>query len=231
MNAINKTCIGLLPIILSNTAAAIDLSGTPYVEGKFGYSWAKVHDVKKASTTIVSTLDHPTRHTNSFLVGASIGYEFSAPSTPVWIEAEYLQRTHLDYNTTTRSVTTVFDYSSDIFNQTILGNLFFDIFTKDRFHVFVGGGMGLALNETKSKTIETSPPSSSVVKQNVHRYSFSWMGSAGAAFDATNWLTISASYRYSGLGALRWRSSIVEYDTNEFDASEAILGFRLTMPE
>lgn len=221
---------GILLCFITNTALAIDLSGQPYIEGKLGYSWSKGKDVKaKPSSTDIQFPDDDF-NSNSFLGGGSIGYQFTGAAVPVRIEAEYLRRSQFDYNTTaTSAFSNNVPFDSDITNQTALANLFVDIPLTERFTGFVGGGLGASFNDTHTKV--TAGPS--VFRDDASQSSFSWMLSAGAGIQATDWLAVTLSYRYSDLGDIRWESvSTVKdkIDSTSFYAHEAMVGFRLTMP-
>ncbi len=216
----------ILLSFIANTALAIDLSGQPYIEGKLGYSWAKGKDVKGKPSPTNITFPNDSFNSSSLLGGASLGYQFAGMALPIRLEAEYLRRSHFEYDTTSVGFGINIPFKSDITNQSALANLFVDIPVTERFTGFLGGGMGAAFNHTHTKI--TTPGGTS--SGDANKTAFSWMVSAGAAVQATDWLAFTLSYRYSDLGDIRWEPNSDQVNSSSFHAHEGMLGFRLTMP-
>lgn len=232
MLKINRISTGALLLLLTSSAYALHDATSIYLEGKFGYSWAKASDIKKKASSSNIDINQSSFSDGSFLVGGSAGIQFNTFDFPFRIEAEYMQRDHLSFNPGITSSGFVLPYKTEITSRTVLGNIFVDFPLREQFSAFIGAGAGVAFNNTDDKLSFNNILISDSV---ANRYAFSWMASAGAALQATSWLTITASYRYSDLGDLRFRSDTTntfdEYNTHNFYANEAMLGIRLTAPQ
>ncbi len=230
MNKKVASCAGILLSFLANSAFADDYSGELYIEGKGGGSWATMKSLsaKPLSGTDV-TVNHKSQESTRWMYGGAIGYQFGNTAIPVRIETEYLRRDKYEYDSSTLFVGRTESIRSSIVNQTVLGNLFVDIPLTDNFMVFIGGGMGVAFNRTHTNFVSAG----TTTTDSTDRVAYSWMGSAGMGFQATDWLALNLSYRYSDLGDVRWSvgESSFQMNSGSFRAHEGMLGFRLTMPK
>ncbi len=228
MNKKIASCAGVLLGFLANSAWAEP--GQLYLEGKGGGSWGSIKSIsaEPLSGTTAVTVNKTHTESTRWMYGGAIGYQLNSLVIPLRIETEYMYRNRYPYNKDPVFTGTTDQLRSDIINQTVLGNLFIDIPVMDNFLVFIGGGGGVAFNRTYSDFVQGT----TTTRDTTDRVGASWMASAGLAYQATDWLALSLSYRYSDLGPVRWSvsESGMQMNSHNFKASEALLGFRLTLP-
>jgi opacity protein-like surface antigen len=212
-----------------------DYYGSPYISGKFGITQMQANNITNISpTTIPNPPTVTTMERSSLVYGGSVGYQFDGYngfSIPIRFEGEYLYRSLVDYDDNPIVVTGINALSSNLYTQTILGNIFLDIPVTEMFQFFVGGGGGLSNARTHSKIYDIA--TGALLETSItDRDAASWMASAGINVKPLKWIAVELSYRYSDLGSVRWTSAGTNDDlqSNNFIANEVFLGVRLIAP-
>jgi opacity protein-like surface antigen len=223
MNNKHSICASLLSLFVS--LPAFSDVGNIYGTGKIGWSWENLTSVSDSSTGVppVST----SANAGVLAYGGAVGFRWNTFLIPIRMEVDYTYRNNLSYNTDLVGGLAT-QLKSTVQSQTILGNLYIDIPVVDMFSVFLGGGGGLAYNTTNNKFIEAPITD----KSTTYRDAGAWMATAGVSVIPLEWLAIDLSYRYSGLGSVRWTGVGVgeELNSTNFTAQEVFLGFRFTVP-
>ena len=113
--------------------------------------------------------------------------------------------------------------SNTLNSQTVLVNGFYDIDTGTKFTPFVGGGLGVAINNTSGTATLLS--NSATASYSTSKTSFAWAlgGGVNYAIDS-NW-SVDASYRYIDLGKANFGSSTAIMG-GDASAHELIAGLR-----
>ncbi len=248
---------------------ALAVSGI-YVAPKVGWSGGEISDFDinfpfSSGSALEADLkaSKGSSNTNAVGWGGAVGYKYDSLPVPLRMETEYLYRNHYTINSEFHPSRTGgggfllgtqnFEngdyeaFSSTVDSQTILANFYLDIPVTKMFALFVGAGLGAALNYSDSSLsiygIDSDFIGSADGKD--HDYAFSWMGTAGVTVNPLEWLAIDLSYRYSDLGDVSYRidnavapsivilggeSSLSAYDS-ELTAQEVYLGFRFMIPD
>lgn len=219
-------CAGILLGFVS-TCAMADY-GSPYGAGKFGWTQEKASSIENTAVS-GDTTSAPTKNNmqkSTYLYGGALGYQYNGFIAPIRFEGEYLYRATIDHNSDPILVGGTSSMKTNLYTQTIMGNLYLDIPITDMFLFFVGGGGGLA--NTRTHTTRTA--STVVTKNETDRDAVTWMATAGMTIKPADWFALEASYRYSNLGSVRWSVGDIELTSNNFTANEVLVGFRLTAP-
>jgi opacity protein-like surface antigen len=230
MNYKQKFCVTLFSSLVSLPALA-DL-GNPYASGKIGWAWENVSDIKNVSLLTDATPNKTSMDESLLSYGAAVGYRFNSFYVPIRFEADYTYRNNLSYNADPVYVGGTDSFKSTLQSQNILGNVYIDIPVLEMFGFFIGGGGGLAFNRTTNKlyTPATLVDPAAVFESTTDRNGLAWMATAGLSILPAHWLALDLSYRYSGLGSVRWTDLTTELDSYNFNAQEVFLTFRFTLP-
>ncbi len=245
---------------------ALAVSGI-YVAPKVGWSGGEISDFDidfayssklPPNETVLSSKD--SSYTNVVGWGGAVGYKYDSMRLPLRMETEYLYRNHYTMDSMFHparggAVVGPFvppvtknseSFTSTVDSQTILANFYLDIPVTKMFALFVGAGLGGALNYSNSSLsiYDKTGLFAGSASGKDHDYAFSWMGTAGVTVNPLEWLAIDLSYRYSDLGDVTYRientvdiggskggvTSLSAYDS-ELTAQEVYLGFRFMIPD
>lgn len=231
MNYKQSMCVALLSTFVSLPALA-DL-GNAYASGKIGWAWENITNIQNTSLLAPDAIPASTSTNASVLAyGGAVGYRFNTFYVPIRIEVDYTNRNNLTYSPNPIYVGGTDHLKSTMQSQDVLGNLIIDIPVVEMFGFFVGGGAGLGFNRTTNRLYSRGDvfDDGDVLDTNTDRNGFAWMATAGLSVLPLHWLAIDLSYRYNGLGAVRWTDTYAELTSNNFSAQEVFLSFRFTLP-
>jgi opacity protein-like surface antigen len=225
MNYKQSMCAALLSAFVSLPALA-DL-GNAYASGKIGWAWENITTIDNTSLFVPELLPAETSTSgNALSYGGSVGYRFNTFYVPIRLEVDYTNRNNTSYNPNPIYLGHPDHLKSTLQSQDVLGNVIVDVPVVEMFGFFVGAGAGLGFNRTTNKLYSDGD----VFETNTDRNGFAWMATAGLSVLPLHWLAIDVSYRYNGLGAVRWTDTYAELTSNNFSAQEVFLSFRFTLP-
>ena len=189
-------------LALSGVAHAADIPA--YVALKAGASFESLDNMTNTSPNVSNPAPVATTSQSgtSALVGAAVGLNFKQWGAPVRGEVEYDYRSDLGYNPNPNfnGVAVPTKSSNSIESQTIFFNGYYDISTGTKFTPFVGGGVGVAFNNTNTTgTVISTGQSGS--PNNGSRTEFAWNVGAGVNYAIANQWSMDAAYRYVDLGS------------------------------
>lgn len=224
----STACAGILLGLVATNAFA-DPYGSPYGSAKFGWTQEKATHIKNTAVSgdttnppIKSNFQHST-----YVYGGALGYQYTGFLAPLRMEGEYLYRSNVEHNSSPILLTGTSTMTSNLYTQTILGNVYVDIPITNMFQLFIGGGGGLANTRTHTKR----DSSGTITKNETDRDAVSWMATAGLSIKPIEWIAVEASYRYSDLGSVRWGVGDIELTSNSYTANEVMVGIRLIAPD
>jgi opacity protein-like surface antigen len=214
-------------VFAAESALADDLGGLQglYLGGKAGVSFEGVDNLKNTSPVANPAAVNVTSQSNTVgAFGANIGYNFKRLGAPIRAEVEYTYRTDFDYspNPVFSNAGVASSLNSTLNSHTVMVNAYYDIDTKTKFTPYVGGGLGVAINQTSS-TLSVAGVSGS--KDN-SQTNFAWSLGAGIGYALdSNW-TAELGYRYIDLGKAVYGGSVVSVTSDSVTAHEVTAGIR-----
>lgn len=228
-----SACAGIL-LGFASLSAMADY-GSPYFSAKGGLSQMEAKEISNVNLLAPGTPSTNNMQHSSYVYGGALGYQFNGYegfSVPVRFEGEYMYRSPIDYNANPIMIGGTTQLTSEAYTQTVLGNLYIDIPVIPVFQFFVGGGGGISNARTHSK-VYNNATGTLLATSITDRDAASWMATAGITVKPAKWLALEASYRYSGLGSIRWTNAAtgVDLQSNSYIANEVLVGFRLIMPD
>ncbi len=160
------------------------------------------------------------------IVGAAAGLNFKKRGLPVRGELEYSYRTNFNYNPDL-NFTEVEEPSRStnaITSQTIMINVYYDIDTGTKFTPFVGAGIGIATN--KSKTHATLISTEESADWSSSRREFAWALGGGVSYALDSHWSAEGSYRYIDLGRVSMGNKSVGQVTGDLSSHELLAALR-----
>lgn len=218
-------------LIVSATAADADGTQPIYVGVKAGASFMEIDDLSNTTNIANPAAVNVTSEDDIvFAVGASIGYNWGKKfQIPLRTDLEYMYRTALNYapNPTFTNAATPTRSDGDLNSHTVLANLNWDVGTWNGFTPFVGGGLGVAVNNTDTTGTVIATRVSKDYDQTEVNLAWSVGGGVGYAI-TSNW-NVELSYRYIDLGDTAFGDSNpndAEISADDVDTHEVLVGLR-----
>ena len=195
---------GIATAFFVNNANAANIA--PYVSDKLNYSLAS-HDVKYVD----GAKSGKTKFSDNiwgfdFAVGAKMFNSF---------------RAELEYGFKQKAKKKLVDGKSEVSNQSLMVNAYYDIPTGTNFAPYIGGGLGLSFLELKWKDVD---PAYNYKKSDVN---FTWQLGLGLAYNFNNNWALDFGYRYTDAGDVK-KTASWGYDKAEATYHEFLLGARYT---
>ena len=218
----------LVVMLLVSTANAFAEQEIPqiYLSGKLGLSLMKASDITNTSNPGGATVTKQSTSETVMPLGGAIGYNWAKHGISLRTEVEFLYRTNLGYdsNPTFTNAGTPTKFTSKMTSKTVLFNGYYDFTNTTKFTPFVGGGIGLSMNNTTthgSLTDGTLPASDKIDKT-----SFAWHVGGGVAYNLTEHIILDVTYRFADLGEAVWQAGSVQLTANHLHSNEFLFGAR-----
>lgn len=217
-----------LLVMMAVPAFAAGGGVAPYVEAKLGGSYTQIDSIKNTSPVAVPAPVNKTSVDDVIgVAGLAVGLNLKNLGVPVRVEVDYAYRSNMDYNPNPTFIGAAIPTSlkSTMDSQTLFANVYYDIETGTAFTPYVGGGLGMSWNHTKSTgTILATGVEGAAMRQTANN--FAWNIGAGCAYDLTaNW-KLNAGYRYVDLGKVTWGDSSTSMSSTDITSHEVLLGLR-----
>lgn len=193
--------LGSFAVLVAASAHAADVPA--YISLKAGASFESLDNMKNTTPNITNpaAVSTTSQSDTTALVGVAAGLNFKQWGAPVRGEVEYDYRSDLGYNPNPNYVNaaTPTKSTNNINSQTLFFNAYYDIDTGTKFTPFLGGGVGIAFNNTSTNgtVIATGQSASS----NGSKTEFAWNIGAGVNYAFTDHWSVDAAYRYVDLGS------------------------------
>jgi outer membrane immunogenic protein len=217
-------------VAVSSTGHAQEAAIPAYVALKAGVSFQSVDSIKNTSNIAnPATVATPNHSDTVGVFGGAVGLDFKKWGAPVRAEVEYAYRTDYSYspnpNFTNAGIPT--KSTSTLNTHTVLVNAFYDIQTGTKFTPFVGGGVGVAINDTKTTASLLS--GASATNYTNSRTEFAWTVGAGVNYAIDTHWSADLAYRYIDLGKVDFgnnTSAAPAQMTGDATSQEVLAGIR-----
>lgn len=229
-----KKVLGLLAmaaiLVIPNVARAGDQLGI-YVTPKFIYGYTQMDGFKgsnhEVATGISESETFGSQHDDAFGGALAIGYDFDKQfDVPIRAEIEYsilskveAKRSSMEYD---HGQPDWYSKNKQTFGiQTLFLNAYWDIDTGTAFTPYVGGGLGMAIIDTKFKaknTDYTIPEDYSFSSGSKTVTNFAWNVGAGLGYDITESWTVDLGYRFVSLGSVKSKNLEADYNGDVYEA-------------
>ena len=226
-HAISLAALAIAMLGVGAAQAADQTSPIPvYGELKSGISFQSIDNISNDSNVANPATVATSSQSNTVgSFGAAIGMNFAKWGAPIRGEIEYDYRTDFGYNPnpnfTNAGIPTK---STNALNtQTVLVNAFYDIDTGTKFTPFVGGGLGVAINDTSGTASLLN--GSNAVNYSSSNTSFAWALSGGVNYAIDAHWSVDASYRYIDLGKADFGTNTAILSGN-VSSNEILAGLR-----
>lgn len=217
-----------LLVMMAVPAFAAGGGVAPYVEVKAGGAYEQIDSIKNTSAVAVPFAVNKTSVSDYIgVIGGAAGLNFKGLGIPVRAELEYTYHSKLGYNPNPvyLGAGAAAEYAkTDVDGQAVFINAYYDFETGTAFTPYVGGGLGMSWNHTKSTA--TVIATGVATSESRTTDSFAWNLGAGCSYDlSTNW-KLNAGYRFVDLGKVVWGRDGDELTSKDITAHEVLLGLR-----
>jgi opacity protein-like surface antigen len=163
-----------------------------------------------------------------FPVGAVIGYNWKPRfNAPIRTDVEYMYRTSLNYSANPSFINDPIPtkHDADLNSHTVMANLYWDIVTWNKITPFIGGGVGIAINDTDTKgTVIATGVNKNYSSTDVE---FAWTVGAGVNYAINKNWSLDLTYRYIDLGEAVFGSRTDgEITSKDVSSHEIVTGLR-----
>ena len=228
----NLTFVLVVMLLISGGNAFAEQEIPPiYLSGKLGFSLMEANSMTNTSTmSDSSTPAVPKKLSTSETVmplGGAIGYNWAKHGVSLRTEVEFLYRTNLGYdsNPTFMNAASPTKFSSSMTSKTVLFNGYYDFTNTTKFTPFIGGGVGLSMNNSTTHGSLTSGASPSEYKRDMTN--FAWNLGGGVAYNLTEHIILDVTYRYTDLGKASWGdANVAQITSNNLHTNELHFGAR-----
>jgi opacity protein-like surface antigen len=220
--------VSAMALMISGAASAQE-SVPVYLGLKAGVSLMSADDMTNTSNVSnLAAVNKKSEDEAVFPVGAAIGYNWKPRfNAPIRTDVEYMYRTSLNYSPNPSFVNAGIPTKSDndLNSHTVMANLYWDIVTWNKITPFIGGGVGIAINETDTKgTVIATGVSKNYSNSDVE---FAWTVGAGANYAITKNWSLELAYRYIDLGEARFGNKTDgEITAKDVSSHEILAGLR-----
>ena len=201
----NLTFVLVVMLLISGGNAFAEQEIPPiYLSGKLGFSLMEANSMTNTTTLPDgSTPATPKKLSTSETVmpiGGAIGYNWAKHGVSLRTEVEFLYRTNFGYdsNPTFMDAGGPTKFSSSMTSKTVLFNGYYDFTNTTKFTPFIGGGVGLSMNNSTTHGSRTNGTSPTEYKQD--KTNFAWNVGGGVAYALTEHIILDVTYRYADLG-------------------------------
>jgi opacity protein-like surface antigen len=220
--------VAAMAVMVGGTASAQEAKGA-YLGLKMGASLMSAEDMTNTSNgTNLAPTNKKDEDDAVFAVGAAVGYNWKPRfNAPIRTDLEYMYRTELNYSPNPNFVNagTPSRSDNDLNSHTVMANLYWDIGTWSNLTPFIGGGVGMAINQTDTKgTIIATGVSKDYSNTDVE---FAWTVGAGLNYAINKNWSMELSYRYIDLGEAVFGSKTDgEITAKDLSSHEILAGLR-----
>ncbi len=194
-------------MILSLSSIAYSAEG-PYISGNLGIAIANDSEVTD-STMPGITLD--IESDTGYALGGAIGYANFAGNARIEAEVAYQQN---DLNKVDLAGLGSLDLTGDASSLSLLVNGYYDFNNSSAFTPYISGGIGVANVEFN----DMNTPGSGAPNESDDDTVFAYQVGVGMAYAINETLSLDVKYRYFATSDLEFRTTDVEYSSNNFYA-------------
>jgi opacity protein-like surface antigen len=220
--------VSAMALMISGAASAQE-SVPVYLGLKAGVSLMSADDMRNTSNgTNLAPTNKKDEDDAVFAVGGALGYNWMPRfKAPIRTDIEYMYRTSLNYSPNPTYINAAIPTKSDndLNSHTVMANVYWDIGTWNKITPFIGGGVGVAINETDTKgTVIATGVTKDYSQTDVN---FAWTAGAGLNYAINKNWSVEMSYRYIDLGEASFGNKTDgEISTNDVTSHEILAGLR-----
>ncbi len=152
---------------------------------------AQVDDITTSTGTLIVNNDSD----GTGGLGMALGYNWAKKGVPIRSEFEYSYRFRFDYDI---RIANQAGYENNLSSHVFFANAYYDFAIADRWTAYLGGGLGIALNQ--SDVERTALAGGTKTKRDDTNMNFAWNLAFGLVWQVGNDWDFEFRYRYAELG-------------------------------
>ena len=179
--------------------ATVSFAGAPGVKANSGdyVSLLLIGGISSIDDVTVTSGNLELRNVDDTIaaLGVAFGYNWRKKGVPVRSEIEYHYRIRFDFDT---RVTGDAGFENQLQTHALLANAYYDFEWKDRWTLFVGGGIGWAQNVSEVDRVPLA--GGAKTERTDRKNNLAWNIAVGAIYDLSGNWNAEFRYRYIDLG-------------------------------